>query len=149
MSYQMLMSQDYSYCASSSLKELKVTLKITQLIDECKVLFEGQQPELFFQVSFRNSAGDVQSKYSRIASRSLVDETVSFGVSYRDASYDSLFGIAVWSMGHSETTPLASTTVSLFSHNLTLRTGNHHLVLWPNRFPDLNLPSSTPGLVDD
>lgn len=51
-------------------------------------------------------------------------------------------------MGHSTKIPLASTTISVFKSNLTLRVGPVHLVLWPDCYPDTSNEQLTPGIID-
>lgn len=45
--------------------------------------------------------------------------------------------------------PLGSTVIQLFDDKGELRQGKYHLFIWPDVAPDIEDPSSTPGLAND
>ncbi len=45
--------------------------------------------------------------------------------------------------------PLGSTIIHIFDEKGELRQGKYHLFIWPDVVPDIEDPSSTPGLAND
>lgn len=45
--------------------------------------------------------------------------------------------------------PLGATVIQLFDEQGELRQGKYHLFIWPDVAPDVEDPSSTPGLAND
>lgn len=141
----------------SDLSNLRVRLDMKRLIDENGVLknqiAETSTNEIYFVFELITH-NEVYSpkKYSKIYPKKLeLNESILFDWNYENLSVDSQIAISVWSSTkkNDSRSPLGSTVISIFDENDCLRQGKYHLFIWPDVLPDIQSPTSTPGLTDD
>ncbi|XP_059151424.1 phosphatidylinositol 3-kinase catalytic subunit type 3-like [Physella acuta] len=92
----------------------------------------------------------VQTSHKSFTTRWNWNEWLSLPIKFSDLPRQAVLAFTIWDYyGTEGMIPIGATTVSIFGKRGTLRKGMHDLRVWPDRKPDPNIKSETPGKSQD
>ncbi|KAI8788980.1 phosphatidylinositol 3-kinase catalytic subunit type 3 [Biomphalaria glabrata] len=88
----------------------------------------------------------VQTSHKSFTTRWNWNEWLSLPIKFSDLPREAIIAFTIWDYyGTEGMVPIGATTISVFGKRGTLRKGMHDLKVWPDRKPDPNPHSETPG----